>query len=193
MSDSESQSEFYERLLAGSDSAACELVQRYYDGLLRLVEREMDSRLRRREDPEDIVQSAVKSFFCRVITGRPFRIDHSGELWKLLVTITHNKLLEHAAKARAIKRDPTREEHADLGTLYGETPTASQVAIALEMIEKVLEGLPPQYGDVCHLYLQGFTETEIAEKLDCGREAVRFKLKRIRERLTRLIEKDARD
>ena len=81
-------------LKTGTDSAACKLDEQYRARLCRLVEREMDRRVRRKEDPEDVVQSAFRTFYRRNTKGE-FRIDSSVDLWRLLETITRHKMLKH--------------------------------------------------------------------------------------------------
>ncbi|MGA7698057.1 MAG: LuxR family transcriptional regulator, partial [Thermoguttaceae bacterium] len=78
------------RLQAVTDSMAADMDDRYRQRLCQLVEREMNRRFRRREDPEDVVQSAFRTFYRRNAQGE-FRIDFSTDLWRLLETITRHK------------------------------------------------------------------------------------------------------
>jgi len=165
-------------------SAARDLDERYRDRLCRLVEREMNRRFRRREDPEDVVQSALRTFCRRNALGE-FRIDSSADLWRLLATITRHKILKHVERLGTAKRDPKREEYPEGDGIAGRTPTPEQAAIAADLIEKTVDGLDESYIAVFHLRLQGHTEEEIAAKMDCTRATVRTRLSRIRERLER--------
>ena len=54
--------------------------QQYRARLCQLVEREMNRRFRRKEDPEDVVQSAFRTFYRHNAKGE-FRIDSSVDLW----------------------------------------------------------------------------------------------------------------
>ena len=54
-----------ERLRAGDDEAAREVFDRFARRLVGLARRRFDRRLAHRVDPEDVVQSAFKSFFVR--------------------------------------------------------------------------------------------------------------------------------
>ena len=93
-------------------SAASKLTEQYRARLCQLVEREMNSRFRRKEDPEDVVQSAFRTFYRRNALGE-FHIDSSVDLWRLLETITWHKMLKHVEKLSAGKRDPKREEYPE--------------------------------------------------------------------------------
>jgi RNA polymerase sigma factor (sigma-70 family) len=178
------------RLKAGADSASPEIDEQYRGRLCELVRAEMNHRFRRKEDPEDVVQSAFRTFYRRNALGE-FQIDSSGELWGLLETITRHKILKRVEKLTAGKRDPNREEYPDGDALPGRLPTPEEVAIAADLMEEALSGLDETYVKVFDLRLQNCTEEEIADRLGCTRGTVRTKLNRIRVRLGRLLSPEA--
>jgi RNA polymerase sigma factor (sigma-70 family) len=149
----------------------------------------MDRRLARREDPEDVVQSALKSFF-RGMHDRRFRIDHTSMLWALLERITMNKLLKHKERATAGKRTPLKEACTDPARLYARDPSPQEAIVVADLIEAVISGLESPYPEILRMRLEGGTEVEIAETLKCGRQAVHYKLCRLRDRLQRLLAED---
>src|SRR4029079_10554541 len=57
------------RLRAGDEGAAAEVFRRFAGRLIALAHTELDARLRRKVDPEDIVQSVYRSFFTRHRAG----------------------------------------------------------------------------------------------------------------------------
>ena len=59
-----------ERVRSGDKDAAEELFERYVDRLIELARKRLSPRLARRLDPEDIVQSACRSFFRLARAGR---------------------------------------------------------------------------------------------------------------------------
>jgi RNA polymerase sigma-70 factor (ECF subfamily) len=179
------------RLEAASDSPAAELDEQYRGRLCQLVEREMNRRFRRKEDPEDVVQSAFRTFYRRNALGE-FQIDSSVDLWRLLETITRRKILKHVEKLGAGKRDPRREECMEGDDLRGQGPTPEEAAIAADLVEKTLAGLDETYMQVLHLRLKNCTEEEIAAALGCNRAFVRTRLNHLRERLQRLSDDDPR-
>jgi RNA polymerase sigma factor (sigma-70 family) len=185
MAEAKSGESLVRRLNSGSDSAASELDERYRAKLCQLVEREMNRRFRRREDPEDVVQSAFRTFYRRNAIDE-FHIDSSVDLWRLLETITRHKMLKHIEKLVAGKRNPKREEYPEGDGLQGRVPSPEEAIIAADLMEKALAGLDETYVDVLHMRLQKYTEEEIAAKLDCTRAFVRAKLSRIRDRLQKL-------
>jgi len=193
MSDQGSHTPLPRRLLSGNDSGAWDVFDRFFEKLRRLVEQRMSRRLKRHEDSEDIVMSAFESFF-RGVDEQRFRIDDSGALWMLLRTITLHKLFTHEDAAKAKKRGgDNHQEYRDMAGLAGRDPTPSDAAIVLDLVEEVLGGLEPAYGEVLRLRLTGCTEHEIAKEMGCGREAVRYKLRRVRERLEHVLNRDSSD
>src|SRR5207249_2634486 len=115
----------------GDESAARQIVERYIDRLMTLARRRISQRLASRVDPEDIVQSAFRTFFVRAKEGQ-FVLADQNDLCKLLVRITLHKTLRQVAFHKATKRDPSQEtEHGEhhqdrlLSLLDGEpTPEA---------------------------------------------------------------------
>ena len=189
MTDSQHRESIAARLKADADSAAPELDERYRARLCRLVEREMNRRFRRKEDPEDVVQSAFRTFYRRNAKGE-FHIDSSADLWCLLETITRHKMLKHVEKLTAGKRNPNREEYPEGDSLRGHSPTPEEAAIAADLMEKALAGLDETFVQVLHLRLQNCTKEEIAAKLGWTRSLVRSRLNRICERIERLLDSD---
>ena len=75
---------------------------------MTLARRRLSQRLASRVDPEDIVQSAFRSFFARAREGR-FVFAEQDDVCKLLVRITLHKTLRQVAFHKAAKRDPSAE------------------------------------------------------------------------------------
>ena len=84
------------RYKAGSQSAAGELFDRYCEKLMRLARRRIGQRMASRVDPEDVIQSAFRTFFVRVRNDE-FTFDGEDDLFKLLVRLTVNKALRQIA------------------------------------------------------------------------------------------------
>ena len=185
MPDLPRKSRIVSRLEAATESAAAEMDEQYRAKLCQLVQQEMNRRFRRREDPEDVVQSAFRTFYRRKARGE-FQIDTSVDLWRLLETITRHKILKHVERHAAAKRSPNREEYPEADNVAGQAPTPADAAIAADLIENALAGLDESYVTVFNLRLQRHTEEEIAAKLGCTRASAHAKLNRIRDRLERL-------
>lgn len=192
MSQPESNDSFLRRVSAGTESAAEKVDREFRPQLEALAARGMDRRLARRESPEDIVQSVLRTVFRRAAKGE-YQFQQRGDLWRLLETVTRHKILKHAEYHRAKKRTPAAEEEREADALFARTPTADEEAVAKDLVEKILEDLDQTYSEILSLLEDGHSEHAIAERLGCTRRAVTTKIERLRKRLEKLLKDDADD
>jgi RNA polymerase sigma-70 factor (ECF subfamily) len=183
--------EFLARLQKRDDTAARELFGRFTHQLIALALRHINAGLRHKVDPEDVVQSAYKTFFFRYGNG-DLEVVNWNSLWGLLTLITVRKCTERAAYHRAECRDvarevspPQGEEAAPWQEPLGREPTPLEAAVLTETVEQLLAGLDEEERPVLELSLQGFTTREIAEQLGRAQRTVRLLREGIRHRLER--------
>src|SRR3954470_20415342 len=88
--------------------------ERFTRRLIGLARAHLDGRLRHKIDPEDVVQSAYKSFFLRYGEGALATEGWDG-LWGLLTLITLRKCADRVRYHRAGRRDLAREVSAPAG------------------------------------------------------------------------------
>src|SRR5881227_4054995 len=105
MSEPSDDRELAHDIQAGSESAARELFDKYCERLMRLAKRRIGQRMTSRVDPEDVIQSAFRTFFVRVRNDE-FKFEGENDLFKLLVRLTVHKTLRQVAFHRAAKRNP---------------------------------------------------------------------------------------
>src|SRR5262249_27654834 len=98
------------RWQAGDQQAAAELFHRYAVRLIALASSRLSSRLATRVDPEDLVQSAYRSFFSGAREGQ-YELQQSGDLWRLLLVITLRKLHDQVRRHTRAKRDVDAQQH----------------------------------------------------------------------------------
>lgn len=103
-------------------------------------------------------------------------------MWRLLVQITLNKVGQQNRRHGAARRDVAAEaysldeaEHLEAAT---HDPSPGD-AIFADEIEAALAGLDDSKAQMFRLTLQGFTTSQIADKLGCSRWTVRRVLDRI--------------
>src|SRR5437867_5093684 len=100
------------RLRTGDGAAASELVRRYEPEIRRAIRVKLtDPRLRRVLDSVDVCQSVLGNFFVRAAAGQ-FELDNPRQLLGLLVTMARNKILDHARRQQAGRRDQRRVDAA---------------------------------------------------------------------------------
>jgi RNA polymerase sigma-70 factor, ECF subfamily len=189
---SNSFAEFLARLQSGDDAAAHELFRRFAHQLIALARRRIDAGLRHKVDPEDVVQSAYKSFFARYGEGNLEVGDWSG-LWGLLTVITVRKCCErvayHRAQCRDVEREASAAPDADPGVplleTFGREPTPLEAAVLSETVDQLLTGLDEDERPILELSLQGYTTQEISAQLGQPERTVRRLRERVRKRLER--------
>jgi RNA polymerase sigma-70 factor (ECF subfamily) len=184
--------EFLARLQAGDDAAARQLFERFTGRLLALARRRFITGLRPKVDPEDVVQSAYKSFFHRHAEGK-FEVDGWNGLWGLLAVIAVRKCAQRVAHYRAECRDTAREVSAPPGQEgaawlepLGREPTPLEAAELSETVEQLLASLDEDERPVLELSLQGYTTQEIKQQLGVPERTARRLRERVRKRLERM-------
>ncbi|MFO0966023.1 MAG: ECF-type sigma factor [Gemmataceae bacterium] len=189
--------EFLARLHRRDDAAARELFSRFTRQLIAMAHRHMGVGLRHKVDPEDLVQSAYKSFFFRFGAGK-LDIVNWNSLWGLLTLITLRKVADRAAYFRAECRDTAREAplpRADKAARWreplGREPTPDEAALLSETVEQLLAGLDEEERPILELSLEGHTTREISERLGRAERTVRLLREGVRHRLERL-QRDSR-
>ena len=183
-----SSAEMLARWRNGDEQAAGALFQRYTEKLLALVRSRLSGRLTNRFDPEDVVQSAYRSFLADAAAGH-YVLKRSGDLWRLLAAITihktHRAVKYHTRKKRAVGR----EEQPGTGGLPAEcvarTPSASEALAVVEELELVLRGLSPLHRRMVELRLRGHSLAEIAATTQRSERMVQLVLERVRGELHR--------
>jgi RNA polymerase sigma-70 factor, ECF subfamily len=98
---------FLDRLRARDDDAAEQLFARFTHQLIALARRHIQAGLRHKVEPEDVVQSAYKSFFVRY-AAENLNMGNWNSLWGLLTLISVRKCAERVAYHRADRRDAAR-------------------------------------------------------------------------------------
>ena len=165
---------------------------RYFQELLVLARNQLSARIRSREDEEDVLQSMYRSFCIRQRRG-DFDLANRDELWNLLVRITLRKARNTANRHLQGKRDVRREdaEAADrpgedlpgtiLDRIDSDGPTPAEAALLNEALERRFQMLKdPDLRQIALWKLEGYTNAEIAERLQCTLRTVERKLERIR-------------
>ena len=189
---SNSFAQFLARLQNQDDAAAQQLFERFAQQLIALAHRHIGAGLRHKVDPEDVVQSAYKSFFFRY-GGANLEAVNWNSLWGLLTLITVRKCAERAAYHRAECRNADREMSLAPGgeatpwlEPAGREPTPLEAAVLSETVEQLLAGLDEEERPIVEMSLQGHTTREISERLGRAERTVRLLREGVRKRLQRM-------
>lgn len=178
----------FQKLQLGDDQAARQIFDQYATRLIALARSKLSEKLRRKLDPEDIVQSAMRTFFARAQNGN-FEIQESSDLWALLATITRTKLLKKAEFYRQQKRDLDRDQHLNHSSndhpceMLATTPTDEEAVILADELTNLMKSLEPLPNQILELRLNGVSITEISVKVKRSERTVRRHLENLRETL----------
>jgi RNA polymerase sigma factor (sigma-70 family) len=182
--------ELLERLRAGDDAAARELIERYEPIVRREVRLNLrDRRLGRLFDSMDVAQSVFASFFVRAATGE-FDLEEPNDIVRLLVTVARNKLVSAARQAYVAKRDVRRNEVGDTGQfdrIPKADPSPSRQVAAAELLNRVLAELTREERELAALRGRGLSWEEVAERVGGTPQARRVQLSRALTRVGRQI------
>jgi RNA polymerase sigma factor (sigma-70 family) len=171
--------ELIERVRSGDEQAASQLVEEFEP----VVRRELRFRLRDRRarlelDSMDISQSVLSNFFVRVAT-RQYDLKEQGDLVRLLVTMTRNKVAEQLRNQHRQRRDSRRTIGGveDLA-LASADPTPSRVLAGREILQLVHQNLSGEERRLVDLRCQGLSWEEIADSLGGSADARRKQMAR---------------
>jgi len=185
-------------LREGDEDACREFWDGYGVKLQAVAQKRLSERLQRRLGPEDVVQSACRTFFRRVSSGQ-FDIPDSDALWRLMCAITLTKAKRAARDNTRQKRGLSQEQYLDARKpdgspggmeLSGKGSTPFDAAEFADQMDNLLNTLEPQECQVLDLKLQSFTNAEIALQVKCSERTVRRLTDRIRTKWTELFDSE---
>jgi RNA polymerase sigma-70 factor (ECF subfamily) len=175
---------------AGDQSAAEELYRGYAGRLIALARGRLSAKLAQRIDPEDVVQSAYRSFFADSREGR-YELQCGTDLWHLLVTITLHKLQCHVQRHTAQKRSVELERnfgsedslHGIQADVLAHEPSPVEAVALIDELEQLMRSLKPAHRPILEMRLQGYHLDEIAAKAACSLISVRRILDQVKQQL----------
>jgi RNA polymerase sigma factor (sigma-70 family) len=177
---------FLDRIRAGDELAARELLARYEAQVRLVVRRQLPKLLRSRFDSLDFLQSVWASFFRRLRAG-PDQFEDPRYLVTFLARVARNKVVDQYRRAASYKHDMRREEPLSHGDsrereLAADQDTASEVAEAREAFDRLRELLPTDRREILGLKFEGLSTREIGERLGLSERTVRRALEDLRRR-----------
>jgi RNA polymerase sigma-70 factor (ECF subfamily) len=182
--------DFMRRIRAGDEAAAAELLRHYEPFIRREVRfRLRDRRLNRLFDSQDICQLVLASFFVRAAAGQ-YDLEEPGQLLKLLVAMSRNKLATQVRNQHCQRRDNRRVAQGggeELEAVAAAGPTPSRVFAGKELLEQVRQRLSDEERQLADLRAEGHDWTAIAARVGGTAQARRVQLSRAVERVARQL------
>lgn len=178
LSVSQSITRWIRSLQKGQDSAFGPLLDAYFDRLVQLARKRLQSIPGGTAYDEDV---ALRSFYslCMRIRDphRPLELSNRDDLWRLLATRTISRAIDLIRRHKPGEVPGAHEvEH-----LLTRDPTPAEAAEMADECQRLLDLLDqPELRQIALLKVEGFTDEEIAAKLQCVPRTIRRKVQRIR-------------
>jgi RNA polymerase sigma factor (sigma-70 family) len=179
------------QLQQGERAVVQGLWEAYMRKLVQLAHKKLQGLPPQVADPEDVALSAFKSFCLAAEQNRFPRLEDRHDLWQVLVMLTRNKAGDMCDYHRRGKRDHRRvRSEADLSPAEilafsellqsGEPDPQFAVEVA-EQCQRLLQRLPDEsLRQIAVRKLEGYTNAEIADLMQCAPATVERRLARIR-------------
>ena len=170
------------QLRGGNRDAAQPIWEKYFRKLVQLARQHLNGSPRRMADEEDVAICAFDSFCRGAEQGRFPKLDDSTDLWRILVTITERKAINQFTYDTRKKRSTGQKRSQIAETDLEANPAPWFCAQVAEMYVELLIGLRDDTLRSIALWkLEGYSNDEIASKLDSSRRSVERKLALIRQ------------
>ncbi len=167
-------------LRAGDEAAAFELWKRYFAQLMQIARTRMAALPRGSYDEEDAALSTFRVLCEKLQEGRYPDLADRDELWKLMLKMLVRKVSRRAEYETAGKRTAS-QFFADEGQLTAaeDQTVTTLVADECEYLFRALDD--PNLEQLVLWKLEGFTNDEIARKMNRTRRTVQRMLTLVRE------------
>ncbi len=176
--------ELLRRWKRGNEQAAEIIVDRYAIRLVALVASRLNRRYRAIVDPEDVVQSAMGSFFAAARQSR-LQVSQSVSLWRLLATFAKRKMLRSIERQSAAKRGGDLQRIALEAVIHtwAKAPVVDDATTFDELLASMHDELPSESCGLLDRLIGGQTQKQIATDLRLTERTVRRRVVRLREML----------
>ena len=178
-----------QRYRDGDETAATEIFERYVNRLCALAKTRLSTRMKRRVEAEDVVQSAYRSFFRRA--DDQYVLEKQGDLWRLLAAITINKIRGqvefHTAKKRGVYLEESMMADQSMirvsPEVISEEPKPDEAAAMVEELTEILSDLDSTQRSIVELSMQNHNVQQIAKTVKRSERTVRRTIQQFREGL----------
>lgn len=174
----------------GDERALGELWERYFERIAATARKRMEDMPRRAADEEDVALSVLNSFCRGCANGRFKGLKDRDELWRLLLAITRQKVVDHVRHEMRQKRGGGQvrgesvfgrpiegNDYAGLEAFANSDLAPDDWVAVEEQVRVLMQKLPENLGSVAQLRLEGYEIREIAEKLDVSISTIERKLR----------------
>jgi RNA polymerase sigma factor (sigma-70 family) len=162
----------------GRSSAVSPLLEVYFDRLVQLARKRLQDLPGATGYEEDLALRSFHSVYQRLRDPtRPLHLEGRDDLWRLLATRTISRAIDLVRRHRA---GEVPGDH-DVEQLLAREPTPEDAVEMADECRRLLDLLDePELRQVALWKVEGYTNEEIAARLDCVPRTVERKVRRIR-------------
>jgi len=186
MTDSNSLTGVYHKLLVGDEDAANKLWKACSLILLSHAKKHLEGVPQKMADAEDIVLEAFASFIKAAQMGRFPDFKDRDDLWRLLFAITKRKAIDlrrkesrRKASGESAVQSPDNEK-AGIQDIPADLSEEETARLLSESLDDLLKRLEPELRPYAVAKLEGYSNKEMAEQFGVALRTVERKLHRIR-------------
>jgi RNA polymerase sigma factor (sigma-70 family) len=163
---------------AGRNSAVGPLLEAYFDRLVQLARKRLQDLPGMAAYDEDVALRSFHSLCQRIRDpARPLDLTSRDDLWRLLATRTISRAIDLIRRHRP---GEVPGDH-DVEQLLNREPTPEQAAEVADECRRLLDMLgDPELRQIALWKVEGYTNEQIAARLDCVPRTVERKVGRIR-------------
>jgi RNA polymerase sigma factor (sigma-70 family) len=153
------------------------LLAAYFDRLVHLARQRLQNLPGMAAYDEDVALRSFHSVYQRVRDpDRPLQLAGRDDLWRLLATRTISRAIDLIRRHRP---GEVPGDH-DVEALLTREPTPEEAAAMADECRRLLDQLDPDLRQIALWKVEGYTNEEIARRLDCVPRTVERKISRIR-------------
>lgn len=179
----------YELLRKGDGAAAEKIWSRFFDRLVSVARRAMQTSNRRVADEEDVASTVLASLCSQAERGQLPDIHNRDDLWRMLLARLRNEVVDHVRNDARAKRGSGRVRgdsvwgtSIGLDGVDGLEPTPQLLIEMEEELQLLLSKLPNAIlRTIVNLKLQCYSNSEIALQLGVSERTIERKLCIVRE------------
>jgi RNA polymerase sigma factor (sigma-70 family) len=162
----------------GSNSSVRPLLAAYFDRLVQLASKRLQNLPGLGGYDEDLALRSFHSVYQRLRDpARPLDLTSRDDLWRLLATRTISRAIDLIRRHRPAEVPGDQ----DVAQFLAREPTPEEAAEVADECRRLLDALPdPELRQIALWKVEGYTNEEIAARLDCVPRTVERKMSRIR-------------
>ena len=175
-----------ELVRAGNAEAQTELWEKFFPQLVALARKRLAGTRMAEGDEEDVALSVLNSFFAGAAENRFPDLRGHDNLWRLLSWMTHRKAIDwlrhntrqkrkSLGESALMRKDGTTGD--GMAQVADPNPTPDLEVMLIDELRLLVQKLPESMQSVATLKMDGFANSEIAEKSGCSLATIERRLK----------------